>query len=127
MKKLLLVLMVLVSLTSYSQSFTYKKSLFSGTGLPATFLKTKGSLIITDSTITITQDGIETKIVISPVLDNNGVKQYRSTVNTDIDVRYTLTPNLESSKDNEFIFIMESKDKFTNTNSRVMYYLTKNQ
>ena len=140
MKKLLVFSMVLVSFVSYGQNFTFKRVFFQSpqtnkimekqdglalliTGNP-NILKMVGEVTITDTTIDMIQNGVKSKMIVTTTSKGMGTQQFRMKINEDIDMRLTLAPNPSPSRNEDYIFIMETKDKFTNTNQSFMYYLT---
>ena len=119
MKKLLILSLVLTSFVSYGQSYTFKKCFIEIQGLPPTTAKMAGEINLTDTTIQIIQNGIGSVVDIRYVTKLENTKQFTSN-NEQTDVRYSLVQNKD-----EYILVMEVKDKFTNSISRMMYYLNK--
>ena len=111
--------MVLVSYVSYGQSYTFKKCFIELQGLPSTTAKMSGEINLTDTTIQINQNGISSMVPIRYVTNLENTKQFMSN-NEQMDVRYSLVQNKD-----EYLLVMEIKDKFTNSISRMMYYLNK--
>ena len=93
------------------------------TGNP-NILKMVGEVTITDTTIDMIQNGVKSKMIVTTTSKGMGTQQFRMKINEDIDMRLTLAPNPSPSRNEDYIFIMETKDKFTNTNQSFMYYLT---
>jgi 5-hydroxyisourate hydrolase-like protein (transthyretin family) len=86
----------------------------------------KGEVDITDSTMSITTNGIPSlsKIVLITKRENN--KQFKVVAEnqTDLDIRITFSPNPNIQKKEEtFILLTEAKDNFTKQFMNVMYYL----
>jgi hypothetical protein len=119
MKKLLILSLVLTSFVSYGQSYTFKKSFIEIQGLPPTFDKTYGEVNLTDTTIQIVQNKVGTVVPIRYITNLENTKQFMSN-NEQMDVRYSLVQNKD-----EYFLVMEVKDKFTNSISRITYYLNK--
>jgi hypothetical protein len=119
MKKLLLLGMVLISVVSYGQSYTFKKCFTQLHGLPPTTAKISGEVILTDTTILTIQNGVSSVVPIRYVTNLENTKQFISN-NEQMDIRYSLV----QVKD-ENLLVMEVKDKFTNSISRITYYLNK--
>lgn len=103
--------------TIFSQEFTYKK-VFSSDVL----IRIKGSVMVTDSLITIiTENAPTAPIKVVKKLDTGGFKQFRSGESENI--RITLNNLLKSNKKEPVTLLMELKDDFTGTISTVIYYL----
>jgi hypothetical protein len=122
MKKVfLLALLATASISAFSQqSFTFKRCFVQAPGLSPSFIKMQGEISITDSTINILQNGTVSNIKVY----KTGSNQFKCIVNEDAEMRFTLAPNTGGKKDEDYIFVMEGKDKFTNQNISTMYYLT---
>jgi|LauGreDrversion4_2_1035121.scaffolds.fasta_scaffold348697_3 hypothetical protein len=121
MKKYLILAFLLISISSFSQNFTFNRAFINGS-----FFKMKGEVDITDSTMSITTNGIPSlsKIVLITKRENN--KQFKVVAEdqTDLDIRITFSPNPNIQKKEEtFILLTEAKDNFTKQFMNVMYYL----
>ena len=133
MKKTLLVLVLTVgTLVSKAQSFTFISTTeveYAGT------IKVSGEVIINDSSITQTVNGITSTLPLVMIEGTN--KMYKSKVG-DWDTRYTFVRINEDfkSKDKKgryiikeeetatHILIMENIDRFTNKSMNITMYLT---
>ena len=78
-----------------------------------------GEINLTDTTIQIIQNGVSSVVPIRYVTNLENTKQFISK-DEQMDVRYSLVQNKD-----EYLLVMEIKDKFTNSISRMMYYLNK--
>ena len=135
MKKLLVLVVLLVSLKSYSQSFTFDNI---NTQLPTLGIQSvdmKGEIIFTDSTITQTAMGITST---TPIVKLNEV-EYKIKIG-DNDIRYKFAPIPEFVKETmkdkkgrwivkemEFathVLITDMVDRFTNQHTIITMYLT---
>jgi hypothetical protein len=125
MKKIIMVAITLIaSVSVFGQSFTFKRCFSQIPGLGSNFLKIEGEVVITDTTINMTQNGIKSNMSVVTVVKGLGTQQFKMKGNEDIDFRFTLAPNPNPSRNEDYLFTMETKDKFTNTNTVTMYYLT---
>ena len=116
--------MISTSFASYGQSFTFKRCFSQIPGLGSNFLKIEGEVVITDSTINMIQNGVKSNMSVVTIVKGMGTQQFKMKGNEDIDFRFTLAPNPNPSRNEDYLFTMETKDKFTNTNTVTMYYLT---
>jgi hypothetical protein len=138
MKKVLLLTLVLGTLVSNAQSFTYSKAVTIIPNLGPQTIDFVGEVTITDTTITQTSMGITT---ITPVTKINEV-EYKIKIG-DNDIRYKFAPIPQIVKDTmkdkkgrwlfkEFesathVFITDLVDRFTNQHSSISIFLTPKQ
>ena len=121
MKKYLILVFLLFSIYSYSQSFTFNRALFNGS-----FIKMKGEVIFTDSTMSITTNGIPSNLKVVTISKKENYQQFKVVFDTqtDIDIRITFSANSYVQKKEEtFTLLYESKDNFSNQFARIFYYL----
>jgi 5-hydroxyisourate hydrolase-like protein (transthyretin family) len=121
MKKYLIIAFLLFSISSYSQSFTFNRALFNGS-----FIKMKGEVIFTDSTMSITTNGIPSIQKVITISKKENYQQFKvvSDTQTDIDIRITFSSNsYVQKKDETFTLQYEAKDNFSNQYTRILYYL----
>ena len=121
MKKYLILAFLLFSISSYSQSFTFNRALMDGS-----FIKMKGVVIFTDSTISITTNGIPSNLKVVTISKKENYQQFKVVFDTqtDIDIRITFSANSYVQKKEEtFTLLYESKDNFSNQFARIFYYL----
>ena len=121
MKKYLILVFLLFSISSYSQSFTFNRALMDGS-----FIKMKGVVIFTDSTISITTNGIPSNLKVVTISKKENYQQFKVVFDTqtDIDIRITFSANSYIQKKEEtFTLLYESKDNFSNQFARIFYYL----
>ena len=121
MKKYLILAFLLFSIYSYSQSFTFNRALFNGS-----FIKMKGEVIFTDSTMSITTNGIPSNLKVVTISKKENYQQFKVVFDTqtDIDIRITFSANSYVQKKEEtFTLLYESKDNFSNQFARIFYYL----
>ena len=121
MKKYLILAFLLFSISSYSQSFTFNRALMDGS-----FIKMKGVVIFTDSTISITTNGIPSNLKVVTISKKENYQQFKVVFDTqtDIDIRITFSANSYIQKKEEtFTLLYESKDNFSNQFARIFYYL----
>lgn len=122
MKKLFVVsFLALVANASFGQSFTFKKCFVEAQGLQPTMIKINGEVHLSDSTIQMVQNG-QTSIQPITYLSNSDVQKQFIFKSESSDIRYTLTPNKDV-----YLLSIEAKDKFTNSISRMMYWLSKKE
>jgi hypothetical protein len=120
MKKITLILVLsFVTTISFAQSFSFKKCFTQLQGLPPTTVKINGDITLTDTTIIFVQNGVHSTQLIKYEVSTPETKRFMFT-NESTDIRYSLVPNKD-----EYLLIMEMKDKFTNSLSKIMYYLNK--
>lgn len=121
MKKYLILAFLLFSISSYSQSFTFNRALMDGS-----FIKMKGEVIFTDSTMSITTNGIPSNLKVVTISKKENYQQFKVVFDTqtDIDIRITFSANSYVQKKEEtFTLLYESKDNFSNQFARIFYYL----
>ena len=121
MKKYLILVFLLFSISSYSQSFTFNRALMDGS-----FIKMKGEVSFTDSTISITTNGIPSNLKVVTILKKENYQQFKVVFDTqtDIDIRITFSANpYVQKKDETFTLQYEAKDNFSNQYTRILYYL----
>jgi hypothetical protein len=125
MRKIFLILFVFVSYVSYGQKFTFKRAFTQMSGFQPTFIKIQGELLVSDTSVVITQNGTKSEMVVTKTsLPSNDWKQYKVKLNEDSEMRLTLGPNPNPTKNEDYLLIIETKDKFTNKLSSFTYYLT---
>ncbi len=108
------------SVSAFSQHFTYKRILSKGY-----FLKTKGTMHVTDTLITITGKGYNTAMSVKVDTKAAGITIYKvkeSENKYSDNMRLSFSKN-QLSKKEEHLFVMESKDPFSGTLTTVTYYL----
>jgi len=121
MKYFLILSLFFLSISSYSQNFTFNRALFNGS-----FIKMKGEVIFTDSTMSITTNGIPSIQKVITILKKENFQQFKvvSDTQTDIDIRITFSANpYVQKKDETFTLLYEAKDNFSNQFTRIFYYL----
>jgi hypothetical protein len=98
------------------------------TGLPSTFIKLEGEIFISDTTLIMSHNGVESKksIVKQPNVSNDW-RIFKVKINEDKEMRITIGPNPRPTKNEDYILIMETKDNFTNNISSYSYYLSSNK
>jgi len=128
MKKTLIILFLLTSYISHGQNFTFKRVFTQTTGLPSTFIKLEGEIFISDTTLIMSHNGVESKksIVKQPNVSNDW-RIFKVKINEDKEMRITIGPNPRPTKNEDYILIMETKDNFTNNISSYSYYLSSNK
>lgn len=127
MKKYILIVSCLFALNSFSQTYEFDRVNVYSKKI-STSLKTKGTIFISDSLITIKYNKGNTpiqKYYVKRSSDNGSVKQYLSDIEkmvTPQQVRFTLQ---ESSiyKKTPFMFVMDIKDEFTEGTSTLSYFM----
>jgi len=120
MKKLFVVAIALIApFNSHSQSYSFKKVFTQVSGFPATFIKVNGSVTISDTVITLIQDGQKSDMNVTKVSPN----QYKSKVSEDSEIRFSFTPDYTKKESENYILVMEMKDKFSGKLSSFMYTL----
>jgi len=120
MKKTLVVAIALiVSLHSFSQSYSFKKVFGQVQGTPATFLKVDGKVTVTDSLITFVQNGQKSETNVVKVSQN----QYKSKISEDQEIRFSFTPDFTKNDNQSFLLVLETKDRFSGSYSSFTYYL----
>jgi hypothetical protein len=121
--------MKFLSLKSYSQSYTYKKTFVLTPGMPSDFFRLKGEVFVSDTLISITTQGVKNASNYSvKVISQNGIfKQYRlANEMKEGDYRFSFNENM-IDKGAEFTLNVEVKDNFTQKISTVTYFLIPNQ
>ena len=121
MKYILILILFFLPISSYSQNFTFNRALFNGS-----FIKMKGVVIFTDSTISITTNGIPSNLKVVTISKKENYQQFKVVFDTqtDIDIRITFSANSYIQKKEEtFTLLYESKDNFSNQFARIFYYL----
>jgi hypothetical protein len=121
MKYFLILSLFFLSISSYSQNFTFNRALFNGS-----FIKMKGEVIFTDTTMSITTNGVPSIQKVVTISKKENYQQFKviSDSQTDIDIRITFSANpYVQKKDETFTLQYEAKDNFSNQYTRILYYL----
>ena len=125
MKKIVFVLsMMFLTFASYSQEFTFKRVFTQMPGVGSNLLKLQGSISVSDSLFIVKINGTEQKIDVVKIVSAVNTQQFKSKLNEDIDIRISLVPNPAPTKNEDYLITLETLDKFTNSNTSTMYYLT---
>lgn len=121
MKKIVFVLIMIIFNTqfTFSQMYNYKKVYIDGQ-----LMKIKGSVSISDTLIIINTNGTISNLNVKKEMDIQGSKTYKLIVQekSDIEMRLRFSP---SDKDDEQIFICDTKDNFNQKTSSITYFLKK--
>ncbi len=116
-------ILLLTSTFIFSQEFTYKK-VISTNNLGTNIVYMNGSVNIEDSFITITTEGVVSKMEVIKQQDYENSKVYRviQPEGSDYEIRISFTIN-ELVKKDKYLLSYEMKDHFRNEISTLAYYL----
>ena len=120
MKKIQIIILMMISFVSNSQSFAFKKVLIDNN-----LINIKGSIDISNEDLKINTNGQINIYKINSIYDTESLKKYKvaNLENTDTEIRITLTDE-NSSKKEKKILVLEIKDNFTNKLTTMTYFLS---
>jgi hypothetical protein len=125
MKKIVFTLLIaFVTLTSYSQEFTFKRAFSQIPGVGSQFLKLQGSFSVSDTLVILKSNGITQSFNVITTSKGTNAQQFKIKVVETFDIRISLIPNPTPTKNEDYLITIETLDKFTNSNTTTMYYLT---
>ena len=111
MKKFFMVAITLIATSlAYSQNYDIKKVYFQGR-----ILKLRGSVTVSDTLISMIQDGKKADIIVYKIAPN----QYKGKMSEDNEIRFTLVNYKDS-----ILLTMDTVDKFLGKNDSCTYWLT---
>lgn len=114
-----------------AQTYTYNRCSFDGS-----ILKSKGEIFISDSLISIFQESMggikesKSNYPVIPKLITQNFKQLNLKTDgkeSDYEVRFTFQEYLENKKNEKFVLVLETKDKFKSITSTIVYFLIPKQ
>ncbi len=125
-KNILLALSILFSLSTYSQSYTFKKANFMGTDM-----KMPGEVIVSDTAIIIntkeskwSQASSSTyPIIVDFKKDNFSQYKVKFSEDSRYQITFRISENTFSKGDDTFIMVSETLDKNLHKSDNVIYYL----
>jgi hypothetical protein len=120
MKKMIFLLLLIFTVTAFSQEYTYNKVVSNGGSI-----KMQGTLKITDTLIHMTGKGFQFSVKVEKTLDQNGYKQFKQVKpdgSLNENVRYSIS-FADIGKKRQWTFITETMDDFSGTYQAMSYFL----
>lgn len=118
MKKLLFLSVLFVSVTVFSQEFTYKRIFSNGSKL-----KLKGKIVVKDSMISIYTNNVPANFKVKKIVSNEKQRQYLALqTGAGYQIKFIIT-DVPMSKKETSTFLIETTDLSTNAVGQMLYPL----